>query len=88
MNAMGSQITGVSMVCSTVYQAHIKENVKTPHYWSLEGGRWIPSQSVSNMENVSIWWRHYVNIETILKYSFYSTWHQNQPSSVVNAKGL
>ena len=65
MSAMASQITGVSTVYSTVFQAQIKENIKAPHHWPMwgestgdRGG--FPSQMASNAENVSIWWRHHV----------------------------
>ena len=45
-------------------QAPIKENIKAPRHWYLwanppvTGG--FASQSASNAENVSIWWRHHV----------------------------
>ena len=39
-----------------------KENIKALRHWPLwgefTGDRWIPAQRVSNVENVSIWWRH------------------------------
>ena len=37
MRAMASQITGVSIVCSTVFQAQIKENIKAPCHCPLWG---------------------------------------------------
>ena len=44
VSAMASQITGVSIVCTTVWQ--IKENIKTPRHWLLWGestdDQWIP----------------------------------------------
>ena len=60
--AMAPQITGVSIVCSTVFQAHIIENIKAPRHWPLwgESTGGFPSQRARNAENVSIWWRHYV----------------------------
>ena len=43
--------------------AEIKENIEAPHHWPLwgesTGHRWIPLKRASNVENVSIWWRHY-----------------------------
>ena len=43
----------------------IKENIKAPRHFSLwreaTGDRWIPAQMASNMDNVSIWWRHHVS---------------------------
>ena len=44
LSAMASQITGVSIVCST-------ENIKAPRHWPLWG-------ESGNAENASIWWRH------------------------------
>ena len=49
-------------------QAEIKENIKAPRNWPLcgefTGTGEFPAQMASNVENVSIWWRHhvYVNI--------------------------
>ena len=63
MSEMASQIISVSMVCSTVFRAQFKENIKAPRRWPLwgefTGDRWIPPQRSSNAENVSIWWRHH-----------------------------
>ena len=46
MSAMASQITSVSMVCSTVVQTQINENIKAPRHWPLwgefTGDQWIP----------------------------------------------
>ena len=43
--------------------AEIKENIEAPRHWPLwgesNGHRWIPLKRASNVENVSIWWRHY-----------------------------
>ena len=45
MSAIASQITGVSIVCSTVVEEQIKVNIKTPRQWPLleesVGDRWI-----------------------------------------------
>ena len=35
MNTMVSQITGVSIVCSTVFKAQIKEHIEAPRHWPL-----------------------------------------------------
>ena len=63
MSAMASQITGVSIVCSTVPE-QIKENIKAPRHWPVSGqstgDRWFPSQRTNNAENISIWWRHHI----------------------------
>ena len=61
MSAMASQITGVSIVYSTV-----RSGVDQRKYQSsvtLRGGftgyRWLPAQRVSNAKNVSMSWRHH-----------------------------
>ena len=73
MSAMASQITGVFIVCSTVVQAQIKENMKARRHWPLcgefTGDRWIPAQKASNTENVSIWWRQQITQKLL-----YVTW--------------
>ena len=61
ISVMASQITGDSIVCSTVcsgadqrkHQSSTKEG--NP---SVTGG--FPSQRASDADNVSIWWRHHV----------------------------
>ena len=64
MSAMVSQITGVSIVCSTVYffRRRSKKASKL-RVTSLCAGNSLatnefPAQKASNAENVSIWWRH------------------------------
>ena len=46
MSSMGSQITGVSIVCPTVCPGADKKNLKVPRHWPLwgefTGDRWIP----------------------------------------------
>ena len=37
MSAIASNITGVSLVCSTVSQVQVKENNKAPRHWPLLG---------------------------------------------------
>ena len=64
-SAMASEITGVSMVCSTVCSDadQRKHQVPRPRRWLLwgefTGDRWIPLTKASNAENGSIWWRHH-----------------------------
>ena len=53
MSALSSQITGVSIVYSTVCSGEIKKNIKVPRYWPLWGER------ASNAENIPTWWRHH-----------------------------
>ena len=64
MGAMASQITGVSIVYSTVCSGVDQRNYQG--YTSLafvKGNSPVtgefPSQRASNTENVSIWWRHH-----------------------------
>ena len=45
-------------------QAQIKGNIKAPHHWALCAGISpvtgdFPAQMASNVEIVSIWWRHH-----------------------------
>ena len=46
LGAMASQITSLTIVYSTVYQAQINENMKAPRHWPFCGEftseRWIP----------------------------------------------
>ena len=73
MDVMVSQITGISIVSSTVCpgadQRNHKKNIKAPRHWPLLGKTTghstsvtvgFPSQRASNAEIVSIWWRHHV----------------------------
>ena len=62
MGAMASQITGVSIVCSTV----CSEKTAELHVAGLCEGNppvtdGFPSQMASNAVNGSIWWRHHDN---------------------------
>ena len=42
----------------------IKENIKAPRHWPLCGelNGEFPAQMASNADNVSIWWRHHVDV--------------------------
>ena len=46
LGAMGSQITSVTIVYSTIHSGDIKENIQAPRHWPLcgefTGDRWIP----------------------------------------------
>ena len=63
MSAMTSQITGVSIVCSTFCSDADQRKHQSFASLALVRGihRWlvVPSQRTSNAENVSIWWRHH-----------------------------
>ena len=76
MSAMASQITGVSIVCSTASSE--AENTKVPYYWpswgEATGG--FPSQKARNAGSVSIWWshhglRHNKARDTVVKWTHY-----------------
>ena len=59
MTAIPSQITSASIVCQTVVQAQIKENITAPRHQPFVGDRWIFLPKASETENVSIWLRHH-----------------------------
>ena len=60
ISVMASQITGVSIIYSTVVKVQIEESIKAPRHWPLWGefSGDFPVKGASNAENVSIWWRH------------------------------
>ena len=77
MNAMASQITGVSIVRSTVCSGADKKKTSKRRVTGLCEGNppvtgGFPSQRASNAENVSIWWRHHVII--MPPHSHHNTW--------------
>ena len=63
VGAMVSQKTSLAIVYSTVYSGTDEKKIKASRHWPLcgefTGDRWIPTQMVSNAENVSIGWRHH-----------------------------
>ena len=63
MSTMVSQITSLTIVYSIVIQAQIKETSKPRVTDHCEGNSPVtgefPAQMASNVENVSIWWRHH-----------------------------
>ena len=65
MSALATQITGVSIACSTVCSGVDKKAIKTPRHRPLWGESPVtgefPAQRASNAENVSIRWRHHVS---------------------------
>ena len=63
MNAMASQITGVSIVCSTVCSDADKNNIRGDY----------PHKGPA--ENVSIWWRHH-DVFHIQEYADSVCWNQ------------
>ena len=74
ISAIASQIVGVSIVCSTVGQAQLKENIEAPRHWLLWGKNHrlqvsSPHKKACNVENISIWWRHH-------DFPFTMNWHR------------
>ena len=58
MGAVSSQITGVSIICSTVCSGTDQRKHQTPRHWPLWGNPPVthefPAQRASNAENVPI----------------------------------
>ena len=69
MSAMASQIASVSFVCLTVGSGpHQRKHQNSASLVFMQGiHRWpvFPAQKASNAENVSIWWRHHVNVSSL-----------------------
>ena len=72
MSVMASQITGVSIVCSTICSGgdQRKQRQSSASLAFVKGiRRWpvdSPHKGASNAENVSIWWRHYGNLREFI----------------------
>ena len=67
MSAMASQITGVSIVCSTVGSDTDQRKHQSSALLALSAGNSpvtgeFPAQQASNADIVSIWWRHHANM--------------------------
>ena len=64
MSVMVSQITGVSIVCWTVCSGSDQRKHQSSASLVFVGeftvDQYFPSQRASDVENVSIWWRHHV----------------------------
>ena len=61
MSAMASQITSHTIVYSTVYSVADQRKHQNSAPLAFMGGiHRSPAQRASNVENVSIWWRHHV----------------------------
>ena len=70
MSAMASQITGVSIVYSTVCSGSSKKTSKLRVTGLCEGNSPVtgefPAQRASNADNVSIWWRNHAHMSGIV----------------------
>ena len=64
MDAMASQITSHMIVYSTIYSSADNKTSKLRVTGLCAGNSPVtgefPAQMASNVENVSIWWRHHV----------------------------
>ena len=71
---MASQITGVSIVYSTICSGTDKRKHHSSASLAFMRGIQVtgefPAQRASNAENVSIWWRHHARIKTLS-----ASWH-------------
>ena len=70
MGAMATQITSLTIVCSTVYSKRRSKKTSKLCVTGLSAGNSpvtgeFPEQKTSNAENVSIWWRHHVYAGTM-----------------------
>ena len=64
---MASEITGVSIVFSTICLGadQIKRQSSASLAFAMGIHQWVgefPAQRASNAENVSIWWRHHIDM--------------------------
>ena len=64
MGTMASQITSLTIVNSIVYsgtdQSKDQSSASLAFVWGIHRGTGeFPAQMASNVENVSIWWRHH-----------------------------
>ena len=94
MSVMGSQITSLTIVYSTVYSG-VDQRKHRLLWEEFTGDRWIPlTQRASNAENVSIWWRHrdihvdyrhgILNKDFLLKYAINFMQQQDFDDHVIN----
>ena len=60
MMAIASQITGISIVYSTICSgAYQRKHQNSVSLGFVPCDEWIPTKRASNAENFSIWWRHH-----------------------------
>ena len=66
MTTIASQVTSLTSVYSTVYSDADQRKLQSSRHWPLcgefTGTGEFPAQRASYAENVSIWWRHHVNL--------------------------
>ena len=62
---MAFQITGVSIVCSTVCSRRSKKTSQLHATGLCEGNPPMTSQRANNAENVSSWWRHHGSVPNL-----------------------
>ena len=88
MRALASQITGVSMVCSTVFFRRRSKKTSKLRVSGLCGGNSpvtgeFPAQRASDAGNVSIWWRHHGKgnhecVQLIISPRWHYLWHSDE----------
>ena len=70
MSRMGLKSSASSVFIQAFIQAQIIENIKASRHWPLCGESLVtiefPAQMASNVENVSIWWRHHERFNNIV----------------------
>ena len=84
MGSMGSQITSLTIVCLTVYSGADQRKHQSSAPLAFVGNSPVagefPAQMASNVENVSIWWRHHDK----LVYSSQSWKYEQRPTQLIN----
>ena len=69
MDAIVSQITSLTIVYSTVYsgldQRKHQSSASLAFVRGIHRTGEFPAQMASNVENVSIWWRHHVSSRVV-----------------------
>ena len=73
MSTLGSQITGVPIVCLTVDsvadQRNYQSSASLAFWWEPPVTDGFPSERASSAENVSIWWRHHAKYHADIEVS-------------------
>ena len=85
MGAIASQITSLTIVYSTVYSDADQGKHQSPAPLAFVRGirREFPAQMASNVENVSIWWRHHGSTDTRLFVENLHPSQRNQQNSAL-----
>ena len=95
VSAMVSQITSLTFVYSTAELRHrsnkYQSSASLAFVWEFSGTGEFPAQRASNVEKVSIWWRHHVSCgknntirKILLLFAAYYTQYRYPYTTVVN----